>query len=65
MNCEDVSGEYAGFENLDDYEKTAMNWAISRGILTEDETASKVIKTDRIVSDKEAVAFFDNNPYSS
>ena len=65
VNCEDVSGEYAGFENLDDYEKTAMNWAISRGILTEDETASKVIKTDRIVSDKEAVAFFDNNPYSS
>ena len=41
-----------------------MNWAISKGILTEDEAASKVIRTDRIISDKEAVEFFDNNPYS-
>ena len=65
VKCEDVSGKYAGFEDLDDYEKAAMNWAINKGILTEDETASGVIKTDRIVSDKEAVAFFDNNPYSS
>ena len=64
MNYEDVSGEYAGFEDLDDFEKASMNWAISKGILTEDEAASKVIRTDRIISDKEAVEFFDNNPYS-
>lgn len=64
VNYEDVSGEYAGFEDLDDFEKASMNWAISKGILTEDEAASKVIRTDRIISDKEAVEFFDNNPYS-
>ena len=64
VNYEDVSGEYAGFEDLDDFEKASMNWAISKGILTEDETTSKAIRTDRIISDKEAVEFFDNNPYS-
>ena len=64
VNSEDVSGEYAGFENLDDFEKASMNWAISKGILTEDEATSKEIRTDRIISDKEAVEFFDNNPYS-
>lgn len=63
-DCEDVSGEYSGFENLDDFEKSAMNWAISKGILTEDETTSKAITPDRIISDKEAAAFFNSNPYS-
>lgn len=63
--CSDVSGEYSGFEGLDDFEKAAMNWAISHGILTDDEESSKSIQTDRILSDKESAAFFSNGgPYS-
>ncbi len=60
----DVSGEYSGFEGLDDFEKAAMNWAISHGILSDEEESSATLQTDRILTDKETAAFFRNGgPY--
>ena len=45
----DVSGEYSGFEGLDDFEQAAMNWAINHGILTDDEESSKSIQAERVL----------------
>lgn len=53
MTCEDVIGGYSGGETLGDAEKTAMNWAISKGCLSESEETAKTLDLDRLVTDAE------------
>ncbi len=57
VSCEDVIDNYAGSENLTEEQRTAMNWAISKGVLTDEEEASKTLNVDRIVTDAELEKF--------
>lgn len=57
MKCDNVLKDYSGVDNLDDFERRAMNWAIGKGILSKEELESKILNTKRIMSDKEAAAF--------
>ncbi|MDO4384058.1 MAG: hypothetical protein Q4C18_06165, partial [Eubacteriales bacterium] len=57
VKCENVLKDYSGTENLDEFEKKAMNWVIGKGILSKDEQESHKVNPDRIMSDKEAAAF--------
>ncbi len=57
VSCEDVIGDYAGSEDLTEEQKTAMNWAISKGCLTHEEEESKTLDVDRIVTDAELDAY--------
>lgn len=53
MTCEDVIGGYSGGEALSEAERIAMNWAISKGCLSESEEAAKTLDLDRFVTDAE------------
>lgn len=57
VKCKDVLKDYSGTENLDEFERKAMNWAIGKGILSKEEQESRKVNPNRIVSDKEASAF--------
>jgi len=51
VSCEDLISSYTGWESLTEQQKTAMNWAISKGCVTDSEKASMVLDMSRIITD--------------
>lgn len=57
VSCEDVVGSYAGAEELTEEQKNAMDWAIGKGLLSEDEQAAKSLDLTRPIRDEELAAY--------
>lgn len=53
VSCEDVISSYIGSETLTENQRAAMNWAISKGTLSETEEATLTLDLDRLITDAE------------
>lgn len=51
--CDDLISQYSGAEGLSEFQKTALNWAISKGILSDSEESSKTLNYNRVITDAE------------
>ena len=57
VSCEDLISSYSGWESLTEQQKTAMNWAISKGCVTDSEKTSMVLDMSRIITDYDLARF--------
>ncbi len=59
VSCEDMLSSYSGWESLTEQQKSAMNWAISKGCVTDSEKASMKLDMGRIITDYDLARFND------